>query len=144
MQLKCTFGGNLIPKTKFYVCNLFWQEELPLKRCPRIARKSHKRVHPKVRQKRMSLNNRKAFQLEFGAYWGLARVLQSPSSSQNCRKKEKIQEKALFFLSAPNPVMHHALVQRDLKYRCILNYYPINSKTILWGNSELPRWKLIP
>ena len=22
-------------------------------------------------------------------------------------------------------------------YRCILNYYPINSKTILWGNSEI-------
>ena len=22
-------------------------------------------------------------------------------------------------------------------YHCILNYYPVNSKTILWGNSEI-------
>ena len=25
----------------------------------------------------------------------------------------------------------------NLKYRCTLDYYPINSKTILWGNSEI-------
>ena len=25
----------------------------------------------------------------------------------------------------------------DTEYRCILNYYPINSETILWGNSEI-------
>ena len=37
-------------------------------------------------------NNRKAFQPEFGAYRGLARVLKSPSNPQNCRKKEKVLE----------------------------------------------------
>ena len=51
---------------------------------------------------------RKAFQPEFGAYRGLARVLRSPSNPQNCRKKEKIQEKGTSIFCAkpwyaPNP-----------------------------------------
>ena len=40
----------------------------------------------------------KVFQLEFGAYRGLAPVLKSPSNPQNCRKKETILEKGTFFL----------------------------------------------
>ena len=51
---------------------------------------------------------RKAFQPEFGAYRGLARVLESPSNPQNCGKKEKIVEKGTFIFCAklwyaPNP-----------------------------------------
>ena len=51
---------------------------------------------------------RKAFQPEFGAHRGLARVLKSPSNPQNCRKKEKIPEKGTFIFCAkpwyaPNP-----------------------------------------
>ena len=51
---------------------------------------------------------RKAFQPEFGAYRGSARVLNSPSNPQNCRKKEKIPEKGTFktcakLWYAPNP-----------------------------------------
>ena len=50
----------------------------------------------------------KAFQPEFGAYRGSARVLNSPSNPQNCRKKEKILEKGTFktcakLWYAPNP-----------------------------------------
>ena len=35
--------------------------------------------------------------------------------------------------------LYRDLVSRVLftSYRCILNYYPINSKTILWGNSDI-------
>ena len=29
------------------------------------------------------------------------------------------------------------ICKAQLQYRCILNCYPINSKTILWGNSEI-------
>ena len=29
-------------------------------------------------------------------------------------------------------------------YRCILNYYPINSETILWGNSEIAPLEINP
>ena len=51
---------------------------------------------------------RKAFQLEFGAYRGLAWVLKLPSNLQNCRKKENIMEKGTFIFCAklwyaPNP-----------------------------------------
>ena len=51
---------------------------------------------------------RKAFQPEFGAYRGLARVLKSPSNPRNCRKKEKILKKGTFIFCAkpwyaPNP-----------------------------------------
>ena len=51
---------------------------------------------------------RKAFQPEFGAYRGLARVLKSPSNPQNCRKEERILEKGTFIFCAklwyaPNP-----------------------------------------
>ena len=51
---------------------------------------------------------RKAFQPEFGAYRGLARVLKTPSNPRNCRKKEKILEKGTFIFCAklwyaPNP-----------------------------------------
>ena len=51
---------------------------------------------------------RKAFQPEFGAYRGLARVLKSPSNPQNCRKKEKIMGKGTFIFCSkpwdePNP-----------------------------------------
>ena len=34
--------------------------------------------------------------LKFGAYWGSAQVLNSPSNPQNCREKEKILEKGAF------------------------------------------------
>ena len=49
-----------------------------------------------------------AFQPEFGAYRGLARVLKSPLNPQNCRKKEKILKKGTFIFCAklwyaPNP-----------------------------------------
>ena len=51
---------------------------------------------------------RKAFQPEFGAYRGSARVLNSPSNPQNCREKENILEKGTFktcakLWYAPNP-----------------------------------------
>ena len=51
---------------------------------------------------------RKAFQPEFGAYRGSARVLNSPSNPPNCRQKEKILEKGTFktcakLWYAPNP-----------------------------------------
>ena len=38
-----------------------------------------------------------AFQQEFGAYRGLARVLKSPSNAQNCTKKEKNPGKGHFY-----------------------------------------------
>ena len=44
-----------------------------------------------------------AFQPEFGAYRGLARVLKSPSSPQNCRNKQKILEKGAFIFCAQRP-----------------------------------------
>ena len=52
--------------------------------------------------------NRKAFQPEFGAYRGSARVLDSPSNPQNCRKKGKNLDKGTFktcakLWYAPNP-----------------------------------------
>ena len=51
---------------------------------------------------------RKAFQQEFAAYRGLARVLKSPSNPQSRRKKEKLPEKGAFIFCAkpwyaPNP-----------------------------------------
>ena len=53
------------------------------------------------------------------------------------------QKQVLFFpgvgQSLPEP-RHLGPVQRlpfRSAYRCILNYYPMNSKTILWGNSEI-------
>ena len=56
----------------------------------------------------MTANDRKAFQPEFGAYRGLARVLKSPSNPQNCRNKQGILEKGTFIFCAkswyaPNP-----------------------------------------
>ena len=54
----------------------------------------------------------KAFQAEFGAHRGLARVLKSPLTPQNCsRNKQKILEKGTLF-STPNPGMHQTLVQK--------------------------------
>ena len=55
---------------------------------------------------------RKAFQPEFGAYRGSARVLNSPSNPQNCRKKEKILEKGTFKTCAKLWYMHQTLVQK--------------------------------
>ena len=52
-----------------------------------------------------------SFQPEFGAYRGLARVLKSPSNSQNCRNMQKILEKGAF-ISAPIPGMHQIPVQK--------------------------------
>ena len=54
------------------------------------------------------LGSEMAFQPEFGAYWGLARVLKSPSNSQNCRKKQNYLNKGTFIFCAkpwyaPNP-----------------------------------------
>ena len=55
------------------------------------------------------LNFRKAFQLEFGAYRGLAGILKSHSNPRNCSKKEKVLKKGIFFVFcaklwyAPNP-----------------------------------------
>ena len=50
---------------------------------------------------------RQAFQPEFGAYRGLARVLKSTLNTQNCREKEKSLKKGSFIfcakLYAPNP-----------------------------------------
>ena len=45
-------------------------------------------------------DTRKAFQQEFGAYRGLARVLKSPSNPQNFRKKKKNLEKDTFIFCA--------------------------------------------
>ena len=54
---------------------------------------------------------RKAFQPEFGAYRGLARVLKSPSNPQAAEKRRKSWKRALLF-SAPNSGMHQTLVQK--------------------------------
>ena len=64
--------------------------------------------HHMARARLFSDSFRKAFQPEFGASRGLARVLKSLSNPQNCRKKEKILETGTFIFCAkpwyaPNP-----------------------------------------
>ena len=55
--------------------------------------------------------NQKAFQLEFGAYWGLARVLKSPSNPQTAERRSKSWKRAILF-SSPNSGMQQTLVQK--------------------------------
>ena len=63
---------------------------------------------------------RKAFQLDFGAYWGLARVLKSPSNPQNCRKKENILERGAFIFCAK--LWYAPIFKRDLILQACISF----------------------
>ena len=64
---------------------------------------------------RLSKRCQKAFQPEFGAYRGLARVLRSPLNSQNCGQKAEHPGKGHFYFLRQTLVCTKPWVKRDLK-----------------------------
>ena len=123
-------AGNL--DRKVYVCVAFlcWRiflqtsKTILLRLSPKQSQKeSFLGVPENTRKSRKIPKIPKAFQPEFGAYRGLARVLKSPSE-----RRRKTWKRALL-LSAPNPGMHQTLVQKRSEKLDFFLYFLIFSRT---------------